>query len=319
MRILVYGAGVIGGIFAGKLYEAGHDVTMLARGSRYGELIKDGLVLEDVYTENRTVSKINVIDNLEKDDCYDYILVVMQKNQVENVLTSLKENCSPNIVFVVNNALGYKKWADAIGADRLMIGFPSAGGERTDKGIVRYFVGKGIIRLFQTTTFGEYDGVKSKRVQKLIDAFNQAGIASVFCRNMDAWQKHHVAIVTCIANALYAYDGNNYEMAKSSEDVRRMLHGIKEGFSILKALKYPVTPLKLNYFLLPNTLLLLIFKPLMGTKLAEITMSKHAMAAINEMKFLQEEFDLLSSESGIHTSAIDELKVNLDNQVEKRA
>ncbi len=312
MRILVYGAGVIGGIFAGKLYEAGHDVTMLARGNRYVELAKDGLILEDVYTKKRTVSKINMIEKLEQDDCYDYILVVMQKNHVGSVLASLKENCSPNIVFVVNNALGYEKWANSVGGDRLMIGFPSAGGERTDKGIVRYFVGKGIIRLFQTTTFGEYDGTKSKRVQKLIEAFNQAGIPSVFCHNMDAWQKHHVAIVTCIANALYKYDGNNYQMAKSFEDVRLMLRGIKEGFSALKALGYSITPLKLNYFLLPNALLLLIFKPLMGTKLAEITMSKHAMAAINEMKCLQDEFDLLASESGVHTSAINELKENLD-------
>ncbi|MDR1957433.1 MAG: NAD-binding protein [Planctomycetaceae bacterium] len=31
MRILIYGAGVIGSIFAGKIADSGHDVTVLAR------------------------------------------------------------------------------------------------------------------------------------------------------------------------------------------------------------------------------------------------------------------------------------------------
>ena len=63
----------------------------------------------------------------------------------------------------------------AVGADRLMIGFPSAGGERMD-GKVVYFIGKGLMRTFQTTTFGEYSGQKTQRVCALIEAFNHAGI-----------------------------------------------------------------------------------------------------------------------------------------------
>ena len=33
MKILVYGAGVIGSIFAGKLAKTGYDITVLARGN----------------------------------------------------------------------------------------------------------------------------------------------------------------------------------------------------------------------------------------------------------------------------------------------
>lgn len=38
MRILIYGAGVIGSIFAGKLASTGCDVTILAGGKRLNEL-----------------------------------------------------------------------------------------------------------------------------------------------------------------------------------------------------------------------------------------------------------------------------------------
>ncbi len=45
MRILIYGAGVIGSIFAGKLAASGEDVTVLARGKRPEELRQNGIVL----------------------------------------------------------------------------------------------------------------------------------------------------------------------------------------------------------------------------------------------------------------------------------
>jgi len=307
VKILVYGAGVIGSIFACKLANAGVDVTLLARGSRYQELCDQGVIIQDVNSDVLSVKKLKVIEQLDEGDYYDYIIIAMQKPQVASILNIIKNNCSPNIVFIVNNALGYDQWAKEIGAERLMIGFPSAGGERVE-GTVKYFVGRGIIRLFQTTTFGEYKGTHSKRVGNLIQVFNEAGIPSVYCEKMDLWQKYHVGIVTCIGNILYKYNGNNYELAKNSKDIKLMLQGIKEGFLVLNALNYQVTPFKLNYFKLPNALLILIFKPLMGSRLAEITMSKHAMAAIEEMKCLQDEFDSLIVQSGIITPAIDELK-----------
>ena len=46
MRILVVGAGAIGGYFGGRLLEAGRDVTFLVRPRRAGELAANGLVIK---------------------------------------------------------------------------------------------------------------------------------------------------------------------------------------------------------------------------------------------------------------------------------
>lgn len=310
MKILIYGAGVIGSIFAAKLFLSGQDVTVLARGKRLEEITNAGIVICNPKTKDKEIAKVKVIDRLTPEMKFDYIFVVMQRVQVDSVLEALSGNCTQNMVFVVNTAAGYEKWKSTLGPERLMIGFPSAGGERKD-GIVNYFIGKGFMRAFQTTTFGEINGKKTQRVANIIEMFNNAGIPSVFCSDMDAWQKTHVAMVTGIGNALYGHNCENRRLAASWGDLKNMVLAVKEGFAVLKQLGVKPTPWKLKFFHLPVRVLALVFKVIIKTQLAEITMAKHCMAAKAEMEFLQEEFDLLIEKTGMKTPNIDSLKQNL--------
>ena len=79
LKILIYGAGVIGSIFAGKLALAKNDVTVLARGKRFEELKNDGIALVNPRTKKVGQAKVNVIDALLPEDSYDYIIVAMQR------------------------------------------------------------------------------------------------------------------------------------------------------------------------------------------------------------------------------------------------
>ena len=79
MRILIYGAGVIGSFYASKLLTAGYDVTILARGKRKEDIEKHGIVIDHFLQKEQTVTKAPVIDKLEKNDVYDFIFVIMQK------------------------------------------------------------------------------------------------------------------------------------------------------------------------------------------------------------------------------------------------
>lgn len=307
MKFLIYGAGAIGSIFAGKLAMSGYNITMLARGKRLTELKENGVVLVNPSHNREEIAKVNVIENLMPDDIYDYIIVVMQKTQVSSILPVLSKNKSKNIVFVVNTASGYDDWVHAVGSERLMLGFPSAGGERVN-GRVNYFIGKGIMRLFQTTTFSEYSGKKTERLKKIVDVFNYASIPSVVSSNMDMWQKTHVAMITSIGNALYKYDSDNYALAKSYADIKLMVLGIKEGFAVLNNLGIKITPVKLNYFKLPVFIIAPIFRVIMGTKFAETAMAKHTAVAKSEMLCLQNEFDMLIQRSIIETPSINSLR-----------
>ena len=77
MRILVYGAGVLGCNLARNLFRAGKNVTLLARGTWAEQLRANGLRIKDKFSPRVSVSRISVVTELSPDDLYDVIFVVM--------------------------------------------------------------------------------------------------------------------------------------------------------------------------------------------------------------------------------------------------
>ena len=102
MKILVFGAGVLGSYLAHALIRGGNDVTILARGKREAELRQDGLVIRHYFQRKTTVDEVKVIASLQPGDVYDLIFVVMKYNDFPAVLPILAENRSSHIVLVGN-------------------------------------------------------------------------------------------------------------------------------------------------------------------------------------------------------------------------
>ena len=75
LKILCYGAGVLGSLYAARLKEIGHNVTVLARGKRLAEIREHGIVLEDSSTGNRTTTEVNAIEQLAPQDGYDLVVI----------------------------------------------------------------------------------------------------------------------------------------------------------------------------------------------------------------------------------------------------
>ena len=100
-RILVIGAGVNGSICAVRLFEAGIDVTILARGARFAFIKEQGVIIDDPFRNARTVTKVPVIDALLPEDIYDYVLIVVRKNQVSELLPVLVRLRNPPPLAVV--------------------------------------------------------------------------------------------------------------------------------------------------------------------------------------------------------------------------
>ena len=78
MKLLVYGAGVIGSYQAHVLCAAGHDVSILARGRRKEELEKNGLVIRHYIQRKTTHDHPRVIEGLDSSEHYDAVFAVMQ-------------------------------------------------------------------------------------------------------------------------------------------------------------------------------------------------------------------------------------------------
>ena len=88
MRIVVVGAGVIGSIYRGRLAQAGHDVTLLARGGRLWDLQDHGLLLQDAQSGQRTKISVPLLAELSRDDQYDLALVPVRSEQLTGTIWS---------------------------------------------------------------------------------------------------------------------------------------------------------------------------------------------------------------------------------------
>jgi len=311
MKILVYGAGVLGSLYAARLKESGHDVTVLARGKRFDEIEAQGIVLEHALKGTRSVTPVEVTRDLKPDDCYDLVLVVMRRNQVADVLPALAASRKTAlVVFMVNNPLGYGEWLKAVGRDRLLVGFAGAGGTRVE-GVVYYHV---VSPLLQPTTFGEPEGAVTERVKALAGVFKRAGFPTAVCSDMDAWQKTHVAWVSAMANGLYMAGGSGEAMASRPDVVRLTVLAIREGFAVLRALGIPVTPGKLRAFeRIPLPILVAFLRAWARTKHFDTIATRHTLAAFDEMEMVSTDFQSLARSATASTPALNTLHAGLAN------
>ena len=103
MKILVFGAGVLGCNLARNFFRAGKDVTLLARGNWAEEIQKNGLRIKDKFLPRISVSRIPTATVLKPDDEYDVIFIVMRYTQIDSVPGAPRACRTKKLVFAGNN------------------------------------------------------------------------------------------------------------------------------------------------------------------------------------------------------------------------
>ena len=313
MKTLFYGAGVLGSLYATRLQEVGQEVSILARGQRLADIREHGIVLEDGDSGQRTTTRVNAVDQLAPDDAYDLVVVLMRKNQVLAILPSLAANRhTPNVLFMGNNVAGADEMIEALGRERVLLGFARVGGYRKGHAIVT----KVASSRQEPTTLGELDGRTTPRLQQIVGVFKSAGFSAAISPNMDAWLKTHFVEVGPVAHAIYMAGGDNYRLARTRDGVVLMVRAIREGYQVLRALDLPITPANHKIFnWIPEPILVALMRRLLNTKTAEIEMARHANAARDEFKHLADEFRALARSTSIPTPAMDRLYTYIDPAV----
>lgn len=313
MRILVCGSGPLGSLFAARLHRGGHDVTLLARGQRLADLRQYGIVLHDVQTDAWTTDHVATVELLASDDPYDLALVIMRKNQALAFLPILAANPHiPNVLFLMNNAAGPAALAQAVGQERVLIGFPSSAGYR-DGHVMHVLTGQPGDEM--EVPIGEIDGRATDRVHQVAAALARMPGFEIEVRpDMDAWLKYHVALLMpSLAAAFYGCGSDRIRLAGTRDALVLALRAVREGFRVLQALGYPITPKELGIFAwAPELLLAAIFRRRLRQPLVEVALVKHAGAARDEVQFLADEFVALARQTAVPTPAIDRLYAHFD-------
>ena len=285
MRILIYGAGVIGSLYAALFAEAGYDTSIYARGKRLEVLRNNGLF----YKKNQEVIKaeIKILGGLANDDIYDFILLTVRENQLYEALAELKNNKSTTIVTMVNSLDSYKKWEDIVGKGKILPAFPGAGGSINEDGILDAALTP---RMIQPTTFAEISGNRSERIKQFSKILRHAHIPYQKVMDMHMWQLCHLAMVVPIADAYY--EANCPERAgKEWKIMKKTAERLKRNFIFLRKQKGKLSPWKMNIFrFVPLPIMTFMLAVTFESSFGDKFMYRHAMKAPDEMRELHKQF-----------------------------
>jgi len=298
-KILVIGAGVNGSACASVLHNGGIDVTILARGKRYDEILNEGIIIEDPFNNKRSVTRVKVINSLNPDDFYDYILVIIRKNQVPSLLHVLAENRSSNVVFMGNNLAGADEYTNALGKDRVMMGFVYAGGKR-EGNIIKAIISKSI-----AVPFGEINGAITPRLNRFINILRQGGFKAVASPCILDFLMTHGVGVPLFGKLTFKYGNNTRALSKSTDDLKLLADAMHESFNVLQALGYRIVPKSQSLVkFLPRFILVVFFRALLSSKLGEVGLAWHVSQAPDEINHLAQELEVLVEKSGLPSPAI---------------
>jgi 2-dehydropantoate 2-reductase len=291
MRILVYGAGVLGCNLANDFYQNGKDVTLLARGKWYETIKRDGLKIKNQLRLGKiTTAKIKVVSELKPEDRYDVIFVVMRYTQLEAVIPILKENESENIVFVGNN-VNPREYSGALPDKNVLFAFALSAGHRDAVKVVSIDLHKIVI--------GQLKENKSNKA--LIDAvFAGTKFKVEYQPNMEDYLLCHVAFVVPVAFACYETDGELGKIKRNKKYLHRVITANIEGYRAIRNAGHDILPKEDEIFETKKyrRTVYLFFKIMCYTPLGKICASDHAMNAVDEMSSLAADFENFMDEHG---------------------
>jgi 2-dehydropantoate 2-reductase len=185
MRVLVVGAGAIGGYFGGRMLQAGRDITFLVRPKRASELATAGLVIKSPNGDVTLKSPPTVQADSIK-DTFDVVLLSCKAFDLEDAINSFAPAVGPktSVIPMLNGMLHLKTLDDRFGAERVLGGLCAIA--------VTLNESREVVQLqpMQSLTFGERDGKMSDRVRAIAEVFSTVN-GAVPSQNVmqDMWEK----------------------------------------------------------------------------------------------------------------------------------
>lgn len=290
MRILVFGAGVLGCNLANDMFRAGKDVTLLARGKWAEEIQKNGLRIKNKFSPRMSVGRVPVVTELKADDAYDVIFVVMRYTQLDSVMDTLRSNKTKNIVFVGNN-VSARSLAASLPEKNVLFAFALSAGHRESDHVVSIDLKK--------ITIGQLAGEPSN--ERLIrQIFDGMKYKVVYEPNMEDYLLCHAAFVLPAAFACYKTDGDLKKLKGNTAYFSRMIDANIEGYRAIKNAGHEILPKADKDFEgeAYRKTCMRFFKLMCATSLGKICASDHAMNAIDEMSALNRDIKQFFDKSG---------------------
>ena len=233
MKILILGAGAIGGYVGGRLQQSGADVTFLVRPARSEALARDGLVIKS--TKGDITQKVKTVLSGADGGPYDIVLLTCKAYDLDTAIEAIAPAVGPHTTVVpLLNGMRHLDVLDAkFGAERVSGGLARVGVAMTADGTILH------TSPFASISFGERDGKPPRlTLVELHAAIKASGIDGGLHDNIvqDSWDKW---IMLCsLASLCCLMRGTAGDVLEATEGRAIVLETVEECRKVAAAAGY---------------------------------------------------------------------------------
>lgn len=234
MKILVVGAGAVGGYFGGRLLEKGEDVTFLVREKRKKQLEETGLVVKSVHGD--AVLQPSLLTSGQQVESYDVILLSMKAYHLEAAVEDFKPYVGPEtmIVPLLNGISHVEKLVTAFDEENVLGGLCFVESTLDSEGSIVQTSG------IHDLVFGERNGERTERVLKLAEVFGGTKSNFVLSENInrDMWHKYlFIATLAGVTTLFRSPIGPIREDSLGAATIKDTLH---EVAAVMRSVNAPI-------------------------------------------------------------------------------
>jgi len=242
VRILVLGAGAIGGFFGGRLAEGGADVTFLVRGRRKAQLDANGLVVKsalgDIALPVKTLAAGAVAPP------FDIVLLSSKSYDLESAIAAIAPFMGPDsaVLPLLNGLMHLDRLGEVLGGSRVMGGTCFGSMVLDPDGTVRH------IGTLQSLPFGELSGVESPRAKALAAEFAKTRIAATLSVTIlqTMWEK--LVMLATLAATTTLFRGTVGDIVAAPSGTAFMVRALEECAAVATAEGHAPSPAALGQF-----------------------------------------------------------------------
>ena len=233
MKILILGAGAVGGYWGARLHQAGIDTTFLLREKRAAKVRAEGLVVKS--PRGDAVVPVKVVTSAGEGGPYDVVVLACKAYDLDSAIESIAPavGAGTTIVPMLNGHAHFATLDAKFGAARVAGGLARISGMLGPNGEILHSGANGV-------SFGERDGKPGRPALVALDAAcKKAGIEGGLNANInqDLWDKW--IMLATIAPMCCAMRGNVGDIVEADDGAAIMLETLEECRKVAASEGYP--------------------------------------------------------------------------------
>lgn len=234
MRILVVGAGAVGGYFGGRLLEKGEDITFLVRENRRKQLEENGLQIESIH--GNVTLQPKTIESGEEAGPFDVIILSTKQYHLEGALHSIEPYVGDEtMILPLLNGFSHVDVIKSKFNPQNVIGglcFIESTLD-TDGKIIQTSPS-------HSALFGEFSGERTERIEKLANALSGTKTTIKLSNNINREMWHKYMYITGFSGITTLMRAPIGPIREEQNGQKLILNLYKEIGSVMRAIGAPI-------------------------------------------------------------------------------